>query len=179
MQRSLTVMLERVFSAFFPSAPHTCLWVRTSLYLFLLADYFTWHSQEAMPSCSGRETRAALHQPFPAGCYYRDAAPGSVLETSPMSGCSLKLEYLKGATAYPILRDKQWSIAHRRAGSLSTSSSSKEATGAQSSDQPRILGSSISYSACASPSSYSNSGRALQLPQVCQGTDKGQGRDVR
>lgn len=76
-----------------------------------------------------------------------------------------------------VLRGIQWSIAKGRAGSFSNSSSSKESSGAQSSGQARTPGSSVSCSACAFLNSHPNNGRAIQLPQVCQRTAKGQGRD--
>lgn len=84
------------FNAFCPSAPRSCPWVKTSLYLFILAD--------SMPMCPGRETGAARSQPLPGCCCYREAALGSVLETSPTPGCSLQPGCLKGSTAHPCLK---------------------------------------------------------------------------
>jgi len=87
-----------------------------------------------------------------------------LLETRHWALCWRPAPHLAAASSWdvsrglqPILvsRDLQQHVACSRAGSLSNSSSSQEASGVQSSGQPRALGGSAARPACASPSSRS------------------------
>lgn len=95
-----------------------------------------------------------------------------------MSGCSLKLEYLKGLRAHLCIEG--CTVVHSpwqgRQPFQLLQQQRQVVQEAQTSPEPRVA---LFPVLPVPPPTPTNNGRVLQLPQACRRTAKGQGRDVR
>lgn len=154
------------FNAFCPGAPRSCPWVRTSLYLFILADAFIGHSQACHARVPGQGDRGC---PQPALAWMlllqRGGIGGLCWRQAPRLAAASSRGVSRDLQHIPVSRDLQRHVARGGAGSLASPSSSQEVRGTQSSGQPRAPGGSAACPACASLSSRSADG----VPENSQG----------